>query len=322
MPTDRTGPGKEGQGTQPRAGGPLADPRLLAAGAAGLVAAILALWAFRGMPLGVVAFWAVPLPLFLAGMGFGTAALLLAAGLAGLLVWLAGTAIGAWLFLIAFGAPAALLLIAARASGGLGLPLAMLGLLPAATIVGAALWLADMPGGLEGTLRALTEAALDSFDLADSAGLVAEIVRVQAAAIGFWVALALLANGWLAGWMLARAGIAAPPAWSSARLPGWYAVAPGLAFGLWLAAAEGADAVPLSLVLVLLVPLMLHGLAALHRRTRGRGGRPLLLGGVYMALLLMFVPTSLAVVGYGAFDLLRSSSNNGGGGRGAPPPRS
>ncbi|HEV7264730.1 MAG TPA: hypothetical protein VGN83_07420 [Falsiroseomonas sp.] len=322
MPTDGTGPGKDGQGIQPHAGGLLDDPRLLAAGTAGLVASILALWAFRGMPLGVVAFWAVPLPLFLAGIGFGTAALLLSVGLAALLVWLAGTAIGAWLFLIAFGIPASLLVIAARATGGLGLPLALLGLLPAATIIGAALWLADMPGGLEGTLAVLTEAALQNLQMAGSAELVAEIVRVKAAAIGFWLALALLANGWLAGWVLARATIAAPPAWSSARLPAWYAVAPGLVFGLWMAAEDGADAVPLSIFLVLLVPLLLHGLATLHRRTRGRGGRRVLLGGVYMALVVMFVPASLAVVGYGAFDLLRSSSNTGGGGRGAPPPRS
>jgi hypothetical protein len=198
----------------------------------------------------------------------------------------------------------------------------MLGLLPAAAIILAAIWLSDMPGGLEGTLRALTRAALRRFDLDGSATLVAEIVRFKAAAIGFWVSLALLVNGWAAGRLLARAGIAAAPALSSARLPGWYALAPALAFGLWLAVEEGADAVPLSIFLVLLVPLMLHGLAALHRRTRGLGQRLLVLGAVYLALVFLFLPVSLAVAGYGAFDLLRPSSNPGGGGRGAPPPRS
>jgi hypothetical protein len=314
--------GATGQGKHGQAGGLAGDPRLLAAAAGGLVAAILALWAFRGLPLGALAFWAVPLPLFLAGSGFGSGAGLLALALAALLVWLAGTMIGVWLFLFAFGIPATLLVIAARASGGLGLPLAMLGLLPAAAIILAAIWLSDMPGGLEGTLRALTRAALRRFDLDGSATLVAEIVRFKAAAIGFWVSLALLVNGWAAGRLLARAGIAAAPALSSARLPGWYALAPALSFGLWLAAEEGADAVPLSIFLVLLVPLMLHGLAALHRRTRGLGQRLLVLGAVYLALVFLFLPVSLAVAGYGAFDLLRPSSNPGGGGRGAPPPRS
>jgi hypothetical protein len=314
--------GATGQGSGGQAGGLLGDPRLLAALAGGMVAAILALWAFRGLPLGTLAFWAVPLPLFLAGMGFGSAAGLVAVAAAALTIWGLGTATGAWLFLVPFGIPAALLLLGWRGAGGLGLPLTMLGLLPAGAIIGAALWLSDMPGGLEGTLRALTQAALRRFDVDGSDDLVVAIARFQAAAIGFWVSLALLANAWVAGKVLDRTGIVPAPAWSGARLPFWYALAPALAFGVWLTAEEGADAVRVSVFLVLLGPLMLHGLAALHRRTHGLGERPLLLGAVYLALVFLFLPVSLAVAGYGAFDLLRPSSNNGGGGRGAPPPRS
>lgn len=318
MPTDATGQGKGGQ-----AGGLLADPRLLAAGAGGLLAACLALWAFRGLPLGAVAFWASPLPLLAAGMGFGTAAAVLGLVVATLALWLAGSLVGVWLFLLAFGIPATLVVAAARGPGGLGLSLALLGLMPAAGILGAAWWLSGMPGGLEGTLRALAESALRRFDLPDSAGLVADIVRVKAAAVGFWLALALLANAWVAGKLLARAGIAPAPAWSTARLPGWYMAAPALALGAWLLSAEGADAVPLSILLVLLVPLMLHGLAAMHTRTRGRGERPLLLGAVYVSLVILFLPASLAVAGFGAYDLLRPSSPpsspRGGRGPGTPP---
>ncbi|WP_270934774.1 hypothetical protein [Falsiroseomonas oryzae] len=313
MPTDGTG--TEEGGDRPQAGGFFADARLLAGLAGGLAAACLALWAFRGLPLGLVTFWAAPLPVLMAGMGFGAGAAMLALVVAAGVVWLAGSLAGVWLFLLAFGIPALLLVAASRR--GLGLPLALLGLLPAGGILLAAWWLSDMPGGMDGVLRALAETGLRRFDLPASAAFVADIVRVKAAAIGFWLALALLANGWVAGWLLARAGVAPAPAWSSARLPGWYAALPALALGFWLAAETGADAVPLSLLLVLLVPLMLHGLAVLHTRTLGRGERPLVLGAVYVALVVLFLPASLAVAGYGAFDLLLRTR-----GRGAPPSRS
>jgi hypothetical protein len=95
---------------------------------------------------------------------------------------------------------------------------------------------------------------------------------------------------------------------------------PALALGWWLAAAGGSDAVELSLLLVLLVPLMLHGLAALHSATRGRGERMFVLGAVYLSLVLLFLPASFAVAGYGAFDLLtRRPPSNSGGARDAPP---
>lgn len=314
MPTDGTSTGQGGQGSL------LSDPRWLAAGAGGLVAACCALWAFRGLPLGTLAFWLAPLPLFLAGMGFGTMAAFGALAVASLALWLAASSAGLWLFVLAFGVPPLLLVAAAQGSRGLGLPLALLGILPAVGIAGAAWWLADAPGGLEGTLRSLTRTALRRFDIAASTGLVADIVRVKAAAVGFWLALSWLGSAWLAGRGLARAGIAAPPAWSTARLPFWYAALPALAFGLWLAADSGADAVELSILLVLVLPLVLHGLVALHGATRGRGQRVVLLGAVYLSLVLAFLPASLAVAGYGAFDLItRRSPSNSGGARPAPP---
>jgi hypothetical protein len=312
MPERDTGAGGGGQ-----AGGLAADPRLLAAGAAGLTAAMLALWAVRGLPLGFAAFWAAPLPLFAAGIGFGKAAALLAVVLAVALVWLAGTDAAAWLFALFFGLPVVLLVFAFQPGRGLGLPMALLGLMPAGGIAAVAVWLDGTPAGFEGTLRALTEAGLRRLDLPTSSGLVDEVVRVKAAAIGFWLTLSLLANAWVAGKVLDRAGIAPAPAWGSARLPAWYLAAPGVALGLWLAAGTDADAAPLSILLVLLAPLVLHGLLALHARSIGRGGRWLLLGAVYAALVVMFMPASLAVAGYGAWDLLARRTPSQGG-TGAP----
>jgi len=319
MPQDETMQGGGGG----RHAGPLADPGWLAGGAAGLVASILALWAFRGLPFGPFAFWLVPLPLFMAGIGFGPGAAVVAMGILAVAIFLVGSSIGLWIVVLGFAAPVVIMTAAARREGGLGLALALLGILPAAGILGAALWLSDTPGGLEGMLRAMVRSGLNRFDLGDHAGLLSDVARVKAAAIGFWLGLAWLGNAWLAGKLLDRIGIAAAPAWSTARLPVWYVALPATACIIWLLAEEGADAIELSVTLVLLVPLMLHGLALLHTRSRGRGGRPILLGAVYVSLVVLFLPASLAMAGYGAFDLIsRPSSRNLGGPGQVPPPRS
>ncbi|NKC32226.1 hypothetical protein [Falsiroseomonas selenitidurans] len=305
-------PHRAGQG-----GGIASDPRLLAGAAGGLLTALVALWAFRGLPLGGLALWFTPLPLFAAGIGFGPVAVLLALVASAALLLLSGSAIGLGLFLALFGLPAGLLVLAAR-DGALGLAFALLGLIPAAGVLLAALLLADFEGGMEGALRAAAEAGLARMGLSAPESVVAELVRIKAAAIGFWAAMALLANAALAAFLLRRGGvIPAAPAWQKARLPAWYAVPVALAFGFWLAADDGADAVPLSLLLVLLVPVFLHGLAGFHRATAGLPGRPFLLGAAYAALLILSVPVALGVAGYGFYDIL-----NGTRARRAAPPRS
>jgi hypothetical protein len=294
------------------------DPRLLAAIAAGLSSATLTLWAFRGLPGGAFALWLASLPLFLAGIGFGGFALLAALAVAGLVLLLVGSGLGLGLYLALFGVPAGLLVLLAGRDRTLGLSFALLGLIPAAGILLAAFLLADADGGLEGAMREAAEIGLARMGLPASENLVAELVRVKAAAIGFWVAMALLVNAAAAGALLVRAGvIPAAPAWREARLPGWYPLLPAIACGFWLTAEEGGDAVSLSLLLVLLVPVFLHGLAGFHRATRSLRGRQFVLGGAYMALLLISVPVALGVAGYGLYDIL-----NGNRARRAAPPRS
>ncbi|WP_203072594.1 hypothetical protein [Falsiroseomonas ponticola] len=301
------------------------DPRWLAAGAAGLAAAVLTLWGFRGMPGGALTLWLAPMPLFMAGIGFGAGAVIAAVGVALVAVMAVGTSLGAGLFLGIFGAPVAALVLVARRGPtavtgmpDLAAPFTLLGILPAAGVAVAAWLLSDVPGGLEGALRGAVEQAMSRMGLPASDGIVAELVRVKAAAIGFWVTLALLINAAAASGLLVRFGIiTARPAFREARLPAWYALLPALALGLWLVAAEGSDAVELSLLLALLVPVFLHGLAAFHRATRALRGRPMVLGGAYAALLIMSVPVALAVTGYGLFDILNGTRGR----RGAPPPQ-
>lgn len=299
-----------------------ADPRLLAAGAAGLAAAVLALWAFRGLPGGALALWLTAMPLFLAGIGFGSFAALAALMVASLTLALVGSQIGLGLFLALFGVPATALVLAAsprQGQGGwrLGPAFALLGVIPASGVLLAAFLLGDAPGGLEGAMRQAAEAGLERMGLPAHDGLVESLVRVKAAAIGFWVAIALLVNAAAAGALLVRAKvIPAAASWREARLPGWYPLLPAVAAGFWLAAEEGGDAVTLSLLLVLLVPVFLQGLAAVHRATVTLQGRPFLLGGAYAALLILSVPVALGVAGYGFYDIL-----NGTRARRAAPPR-
>jgi Predicted membrane protein (DUF2232) len=296
-------------------GGVLANPGLLAAGAAGLAAATLALWAFRGLPGGTALFWATPFPLFAAGLGFGpgsaVAAALLAAGLlAGF-----GGSVQALAFLALFGIPAPMLLLAGwprRGGGGRfapGLPLALLGLWPVAVLLLAALLLPG-EGGLEAAMRGAVETALSR--MGGGMGpvpeaLVAQLVRVKAAAIGFWTGLALLANAAVALRFLARRGLArvAPPDPAALRLPGWYPALPAVAAVLFLLAPAGGDAVALSALLLLLVPLFLLGVAGVHTRARGLRGRAPMLALFYLMLVLFLHMMGPALVGLGLYDQFR-----------------
>jgi hypothetical protein len=297
---------------QPRQQGVLGSPGLLAAGAAGFAAAVAALWAFRGLPMGTALFWMAPFPLFAAGLGFGAGAAVLAAALATLLVGLAGGGLPAMVFLVLFAVPVPLLLATGLQPGrfSLALPVALLGLWPVAVLLAAALLL-PVEGGLEAAMRNAVEAALARMGMPAPDLLVAELVRVKAAAIGFWTDLALLANAAAAQAFLARRGLALVPRpdWAAVRLPGWYPVLPAVAAGLFLAmpgdGEPGGDAVPLSALLMLLIPLFLQGLAGVHLRAQGRKGRAPMLALFYVLLVLFLQVIGPALVGLGLYDQFR-----------------
>jgi hypothetical protein len=277
----------------------------MAAAAAALAATVCAMWAFRALPGGTLLFWLAPFPLFAAGMGFGPGSAAVATGLAALLLAVVGGGLPVLVFLLLFGLPVPLLL-AARGGGGLGLPLALLGLWPVTVLLGAALFLAD-DGGLEPAMRRAVEIALARLGLPAQEVLIAELVRVKAAAIGFWAAIALLANAAGAERFLARRGLLPlpRPAWSAVRLPGWYLPLPAIAAGFFLAAPEDGDAVALSTLLMLLVPLFLQGCAGVHARLKGRRGAGAMLAGFYLLMLLFLNVMGPGLVGLGLYDQIR-----------------
>jgi hypothetical protein len=294
------------------AGGLARDPRVLAATAAGLASAVLALWAFRGLPLGSMLLWLSPLPLFLAGLGFGLGSLAVSVAVAVLALLLAGNLVSLGIWLVGTGLPVAALLLAGLRGRGrrpeLAWPLALLGLYPAAVILLAAMLLGQEPGGLEGVMRQAVELGLDRMGLDLGDAVVAELVRVKAAAISFWISIALIANAAAARGLLERLGLGDPlrggSAFAAARLPRLYPALPAAAAALWLATAGegGSDAVPLSLLLVLLLPLFLQGLGALHVRSRSLRGRTAMLVLLYALLLLFSVPAALLVTALGLVE--------------------
>lgn len=290
----------------------MSDPRLLAAGAAGFASAAAALWALRGWPLGTAMFWLSPFPLFAAGLGFGPGAAAGAALLAATLLALVGSSVAALAFLALFGAPAALLLAAGLRGGGgasfaAGLPLAVLGLWPTAVLLAAAQLIAGGGQGFEAAMRAMLEAAMGRAGLAVPEPLLDQLVRVKAAAIGGLAALALVFNGLAARRVLRRWNLPAPalPDPAAVRLPGWYPLLPALAAGLTLSAPEGGDAVPLSALLMLLLPLLLMGVAGVHARAKGRPARVPMLALFYLLLAVLFPQMGPALVGLGLYDQFR-----------------
>lgn len=294
--------------------GVLSDPRLLAAAAGGLLAATLALWAFRGLPLGLAGFWLTPLPLFAAGFATGPGSAAGAVGIAALLVWIAAGGLPVLIFLAAFGVPVTLLVATGLrgAQFALNMPLALLGLWPALLLLIAAWLLSGEEGGLAGALREASQHGLRRMGVAPEPAITGQMSQLMAPATAFWMALALFANAIGAQGALAkrRLALAATPRWSTARLPGWYPVLPAITLIAWALAPAG-DIVALSLLMVLLLPVFLQGIAAVHSRSVGKPGRAGLLAGFYFCLIILSLPAAAAVTAFGFYEQFVR--------RGAPP---
>jgi len=298
-------------------GGALGNPRFLAAMAGGLAAAVLSLWAMRGLPLGFAAFWLTPLPLFATGLGFGPAAAAGAAGVAAVIHVAVADVLRMAVFVIAFAIPAVLIVATGFRGGRIdpGLPLAILGLWPAVVILGCGVAFSGLPGGLEGAMRAAVEHALRQMGSGVAPLSVDQMVRLMGAAVGFWAAVSLSVNGAAAQSALARSGwaLAPTPRWSEVRLPAWYPPLTGAGAAGWLAFGGDGDAVSLSVLLVLLLPVFLQGIAAVHRRSVGRPGRNFMLGVFYTGLVILSVPAAIAVTAFGFYEQWgRRSSPPGG----------
>ena len=280
-------------------GGLFGSPASLAAAAAGACSALCMLWGLRGLPLGGLLLWATPLPLLLAGLSFGSRTAAYAAAAAALAMLLMSPLLGFAIHAAAFGLPAAILVALATTGPrmALSLPLAVLGLWPLAALILLAAIIPD----LEGAMREAVEMGVQRMGMDLPDGMVAQVARVKAAAAGFWLVVVMVLNALLAQALLRRWGLAgweAPPL-ADVRLPGWYLPLPALAFGAWLAVG---GAVALSALLILLVPLFLMGVLAVHARASGRRA---LLAGFWVLMLVFLQVMAPLMVGLGLYEQIR-----------------
>ena len=286
--------------------GLLDDPRWLAAAIGGIASAIAALWAMRGLPLGFAAFWLTSLPIFAAGLGFGSLAAFGALCVGAVMVLILASEWPALIYLLGFALPA-LLMVATGLRGGrldAALPLALTGIWPALVILLVAMLLAGSPGGFDGALIGSVKQGLTRMGIADAGMPVEQLARIMAPAMAGWMVAALILCGIGAQSALARRGLAmaANPRWSEGRLPIWYGFLPSGAALVWLSGLGGDSSLPFALFVVLLLPFFLLGLAAVHRRSAGRTARPFMLGVFYAGLVILSVPAAIAVTAFGIFE--------------------
>jgi hypothetical protein len=316
-------------------------PLLIGAGS-GLISAALFASLATATALAGVLFYLAPLPICLAGLGWGGMAALISA-LTGTVVMAAalGPATAA-AFAIAIAAPTALLthlaLLSRPAVTPQGQQVAALEWYPPGRIVG---WAALMAGLLAGLLvlflgydqesyrdsirEILNHSALKELDKDGTlftedtiANLSTMLARALPAAFAVvWLTITLF-NLWMAGLIVDASGHALRP-W-----PDLHALELPNAFLLIFAGALAASFLPglpgllaTGLAGALLFAYVLQGLAVIHVYSQGVAARGLLLATVYLGILLLgWVAIIVAILGLAEPLLgLRQRAN-----RGAPPP--
>ncbi len=278
------------------------NPAGLAAAAAGLISALLALWAMRGLPLGGLLLWFAPLPIFAAGLAFGSAVAWLSAVTGAMVMAFSAHPVSLVFYVAIVALPTALLvtLYLRPAGPDISLPVMALGLYSAFILALLAFWLADQ-GGLDAALRSAVNQAARHLGLPPGDAVLEWVVRVKMAVIGLWWVVLLIGNAAGAQWFLARRGLALTswPDLAEARMPMWYLGALAIAAAAF--AVDGGT-VTLSMLLLLLLPFFLMGVAGVHRRTRGRGARGWLLASFYALLAVFLHIMAPAMVGLGLYE--------------------
>jgi hypothetical protein len=316
-------------------------PLLIGAGS-GLIAAALFASAATATALAGVLFYLAPLPVCLAGLGWGGRAALLSA-LTGTVVIAAALGVAtAAVFAISIAAPSALLthlaLLSRPAITPQGRQVAALEWYPPGRIVGWAALLAGLLAGLlvlflgydqetyrESIREILNHSSLKELDPDGTlftedtiANLSTVLARALPAAFAVvWLTITLF-NLWMAGLIVNASGHALRP-WpdlDALELPN--------AFLLVFAGALAASFLPglpgllaTGFAGALLFAYVLQGLAVIHVYSQGVPARGLLLATVYLGILLLgWVAVIVAILGLAEPLLgLRQRAN-----RGAPPP--
>jgi hypothetical protein len=299
-------------------------PLIIGAGS-GLVSAALFASAATATALAGVLLYLAPLPLCLAGLGWGSAAALVAAIAGTLVVALSLGPVTAAIFAMLIAAPTALLTHLALLSRPLASPQGQvtqtIEWYPAGRIVG---WAALIAGGLAALLilvigsdqdsyremirQMIDHSALKELDqdgtlfteetLSSMAAMIARAVPAGVAIV--WLTITLF-NLWMAGMIVDASGRALRP-WPdfhALELPN--VLVPIFAVSLLASFVPGLPGlVATGFAGALLFAFVLQGLAVIHVYSRGVPFRALLLGAVYLGILLLgWVAIAVAIIGIG-----------------------
>jgi hypothetical protein len=279
--------------------------QLLLAAGGGTVSAAMYLSVIAGGFGALILAYLAPLPLLLAGLGMGTAAVLIGGGAAAVAVAAVAGPVVAAVFGLATLLPAFVVsrqaLLARSAPDGtlewyppgpLVMTLAWLGVLLVAV---AALAAADHPGGLQSWLDARLAAGLSGLveEIGPAGGsddgIVVPLSRVLPAIVAAsWVTMVVV-NAALAQGLLMRLGCNRRPAMRMAdlSLAPSALLGPAVAGGLAAVLPEPLDYAALNAALVLTVPFFFAGLATVHAFAQTRGMRPVVLVAFYGFLVLI-----------------------------------
>jgi len=315
-------------------------PHLIIGIGSGLVSAALFASAAAGSPIAAMLFYLAPLPLYLAGLGWGGAAALMSALSGTIIVVVTLGPVTAAAFAVSIAAPAALLtylaLLSRTAKTPEGQGSAVIEWYPPGRIVG---WAALIAGLLAALLMLLLGYDQDSYresirEILNQSSLkeldpdgtlfteenIANFSRILARAFPglfaiFWLATTLF-NLWLAGVIVDASGRALRPR------PDLHALELPNALLLIFAAALAVSLLPglpgllaTGLAGALFLAYTLQGLAVIHVYSRGMALRGLLLATVYLGILLLgWVALIVAVIGLAepALGLRRRAAQGGG----------
>jgi hypothetical protein len=312
---------------------------LIIGAGAGLVSAALFASAAVSPSLAVILFYLAPLPLCLAGLGWGRSAALVAAASSTLIVALGLGPAAAMIFAVVFATPIAflvhLLLLSRQPTTPPGAPAANVEWYPPGRLVG---WAAVIAGVLAGVFvllvgydqeayrqsiaDVLSSPAVQELDPEGKVftpdtieNLTALIAKALPGMLSVtWLTIVLF-NLWLAGFIVKASGRALRP-WPSLQdleLPGGFvavfAVAILMSFipGLIGLLATGLAA-------AMLIAYVLQGLVVIHVYSRAVPFRGLLLTAVYLGILLLgWVAILVAILGLGEplFGLRARSARSG-----------
>lgn len=296
---------------------------ILTAAVGGLCSAALYLAVLGSIGALVLGYFA-PLPLFLVGLSAGNLAVMAAGAVAAAGVGaFTGNPAVAGVFLVSVSIPVALVIRLALLSrvgadgrrewcppGPLLMSLTLYGLSGVLGTMGFALmggqgldvWIQGM---LKTGLAPILEGTPGIGTPSDSLDALVETLAMvfSAMAVASWLVM-LSVNGALAQGLLSRWGMNRRPgaAMASLELPVWMAGMPLLIIPAALLPGETVGILARNILLILLVPFLFLGLAALHRlAARGGASRTVLLVAMYLFILFVGWPVVL-VIGLGLIE--------------------